>query len=509
MRPRICRYLARFAGGISAAIGLAAMTGCIEPRQPNMHGLNARAKAPWRAEAPEASAADQRADEIAWWRTFNDPVLNDLAKRAVADNLDLASARQRVIQAEARRGVTNADRLPQLDFEGSYAHADSRPDALAFAAPPPGFETNLYAAGVVAGWEVDLWGRVQRLVDAADADAAGATEDYRGAAVSILSEVALAYVDVRTLERRIELVKKNVSLQQHTLKLAEARYKAGNGPEIDVTQTRRLLKRTQARVPELQRAKTIAENRIAILLGERPRDGIVPPGSMPRTRLTADMGLPADLITRRPDIRRASWAYRAAIARTDAADLERLPRLTLSGTFRLSADRLSDFADEAFAYSVGPQISFPLFDAHRIDANVRVKASQATEARLQLEQALLRAVQEVENAAVGYARKREQIHELVQAVAAAERTAKLSEDLYKAGLRDLSQVIDAQRELVAVQDDLAVARQELSGQAIALYRALGGGWKTISLSGKLRENAATPQTPATATSPTMMKERGT
>lgn len=486
MAGRIATHRPRpLVGRAAFSVALAITAGCLQQRQPNRDNLTAQAQGPWRASAPAISNATQRADELAWWRTFDDPVLSDLAERGLKANLELAAARERIVQAQARRGVVDADRLPRLDFEGSYLRAESGDDALAFAAPPPGFETNLFAAGIVAGWELDLWGRVQRLVDAADADSLATMELYRDAAVSLLAEIALAYVDVRTLETRQALVEKNVALQQRTLQLAEVRYRAGNGPELDVTQARRLLRRTLARVPELQRAKNVAENRIAILLGERPRDAIVPPGTMPTPTLSADMGLPADLITRRPDIRQADWAYRAALARADAADAERLPRLTLAGSIRLSADRISDFTDKAFVYSFGPQLSFPIFDAHRIDANVRVRVSEAELARLQLEQTLLRAIEEVENAAVGYARKREQIHQLEQAAVAAERSAALSEELYRSGLRDLTQVIDAQRELVSVHDDLAVTRQDLTAQAIRLYRSLGGGWKTIQLDGTL------------------------
>lgn len=467
------------------------MAGCAENRAMQTDRLDARARTPWRT--PIDGASDQRADELQWWNRFHDAVLRDLAQRALNANLDLAVARERIVQAQARRGVVNADRLPQLDFDANYQRAGAGNDALGFAAPPPGFETHLFAAGIVAGWEVDLWGRVQRLVDAADADTAVAIEDYRDAAVSLLSELALAYIDTRTLEVRLVLVEKNVALQRRTLELAEARLKAGNGPELDVTQSRRLLRRTLARVPELRRARTVAENRIAILLGERPRDGLIRPGAVPQTPLPIRAGLPADLITRRSDIRRASWAYRASLARTDAADLERLPRLALSGSFRLSSDDIARFADRAFIYSFGPQISFPLLDGHRIDANVRVHESQAEQARLALEQALLRAIEEVENASVGYARKREQIRELELAAVAAERSAALAEELYKSGLRDLTQLLDTQRELVSVQDDLAVTQQDLLAQWIRLYRALGGGWKAIDLDGTVRPASNAPR----------------
>ncbi|MCA9256329.1 MAG: TolC family protein, partial [Phycisphaerales bacterium] len=462
--------------------------GCRPDRDMRTDAVQAQAAAPWRTAMHEADIARTKADERRWWESFRDDVLTDLAMRALTANLDLAVARERVVQAQARRGVVHADRLPRLDAEAGYQRAGAGVDALGFAAPPPGFETHLFSAGVVAGWEIDLWGRVRRLVDAADADVAMAVDDYHAAGVSVLSELALAYIDVRTLEARLALVAKNIAIQKRTLELAEARLRAGNGPELDVTQARRLLRRTMARVPDLQRAKTIAENRIAILLGVRPRDDLIPHAGFPTAPRPVDRGPPADLLTRRPDIRRAGWAYRAALARTDAADLERLPRLTLSGSFRLSSDDITRFADQAYIYSFGPQISFPLLDGHRIDANVRANASAAEQARLALEQTLLRAIEEVENASAGYLRSRERIEELEKAEAAAQRSAMLAEELYKSGLRDLTQVLDAQRELVAVQDDLAVTRQDLLAQLVHLYRSLGGGWKAFDRD----DNATTP-----------------
>lgn len=464
-------------------LGVIATGGCVATRQPMTDSLVARPQAPWRANLTAPSLSEGQAKVLSWWRGLNDPVFAELAEKALQANLDLAFARERIVEARARRGVVNADHLPQVDFNADYSRAGSGDDALSFAAPPPGHETDLFAAGVIAGWEIDLWGRVQRLVDAADADAQAAIEDYRDAAVSLLSELALAYIDVRTLERRLVLVEQNATLQQRTLELAESRFAAGNGPELDVALARRLLKRTQARIPELRRAKSVAENRIAVLLGRRPADDLVSPGELPVVLIPVDMGLPADLITRRADIRRAAWIYRAALARTDATAAERLPRLTLSGSFRLSGSDAGTLFADALVYSLGPQVSFPLFDASRIDANVRVRESQSEQARLVLEQSLLQAVEEVENAAVGYSRKKEQVGELEEAAESAERSVALAGQLYRAGLSDLGQSLDAQRELVIVEDELAVTNQQLLAEAIRLYRALGGGWEVMRLDG--------------------------
>lgn len=476
-------------GLLTAALALTVL-GCTAQRNADLMPLVERGQAPWRTELDAREEPPDPEAVVSWWRGLNDPVFSDLAEQALRANLNLAVARERIVEARARRGVVSADRLPQIDFEAEYTRAGAGNDSLAFAAPPPGAETDVFAAGVLAGWEVDLWGRVARLVDAADAESAAEVADYRDAAVSVVSELALVYVDVRTLDERLALLQESIRLQERLVKLAESRFAAGTGPELDVTQARRLLRRTLARVPELRRAKAVAEHRLAILLGRRPADDLIPEGELPRAQAPAEMGLPTDLIVRRADVRRASWRYRAALARTDAAELERLPRLTLSGSFRLSADDATGLFDEAFVYSIGPQVSVPLLDGQRIDANVRVRQSQAEQARLALEHTLLQAIREVEDAAVGYVQTREQAEELQQAASDAQRSAQLAEQLYRAGLRDVSQSLDAQRERVDVEDALAVTRQRVLAEAIRLYRALGGGWEMMGLDGALTSDAS-------------------
>lgn len=477
--PLSTRRTLTLAGGLLLAVA----GGCIASRQPNFAPTFLRTDDAYRAAA--RSETGPEAAEVAWWRSLNDPVFEDLADRALRSNLDLASARQRIVAGRALAGAVDAQRQPQVDLQAQAIRAGTDRNGLAFAAPPAGRETNLFAAGVVAGWELDLWGRVEKLVDAADSDRQAAVEGYRDLAVSLLSELALAYVDVRTLSHRISLVEQSVELQRQTLNLAESRFEAGTGTELDVSQGRRLLRRTLARIPELRRAQAVAENRIAVLLGERPQDGLIPPGDVPESPPTPALGLPANLLTRRADIRQAAWAYRAAVARTDATEREHLPRLSLNGSIRMSADDVGTLFNRAYTYSFGPQITFPLFEGGRIDANVRARTAQAEEARLTLERRLLGAIAEVENAAIGELRERERAASLEKAVEAAEKSVTLANQLYRSGLRGMPQVIDAQRELVSVQDDLAVARQQEFGETVRLYRALGGGWELLALDAPL------------------------
>jgi multidrug efflux system outer membrane protein len=417
----------------------------------------------------------------AWWRSFGDPELERLVGALGEGNLTLAEARERIVEARARRGIVNAERLPQVDLSAEYLRAGTGDKGLAFQGAPPGVDTDLYGVGAMAGWEVDLWGRVARLAEAADRDIEASVESYRDAAVSLVAELTLSYVDVRALGHRLELLDRNVELLEKSLALAKSRYQAGTGTELDVTQARRLLQHTQAREPELRRALAVATDEVAVLLGRPPADGLVGPGAMPQPPALVGMGLPADLITRRADVRRAERQYAATVARVGAAEGERYPRLKLFGQLSLQTGNAADLVDpEALVYSLGPSLTFPLFAGGRIESNVRVQKSKAEQARIALEKTLLDAVAEVENAAAGVVQTQKRVELLAGAADDARRSVDLAEQLYRAGTRDLLQVVDAQRELVEVEDELVVARRDALDEIVRLYRALGGGWPVLT-----------------------------
>ncbi|MCB9896528.1 MAG: TolC family protein [Planctomycetes bacterium] len=438
--------------------------------------------ATWRDATQAATSDDATAPPDAWWSVFDDPELTRLVEQAARGNRTLGAARERVVEALARRGVSDAERLPQLDARGTYTRFDSGDEALVFQGPPAGKSAEVFAVSALAGWELDLWGRVGRLVEAADADVEARREDLRAAAVSLAAEVALAYVDVRVLDDRLAVLARNVALQEQSLGLARTRVDAGARPRLDVVQAERLVQQTRARRPALERARGVAENRLALLLGELPADGLPAPGATPALPPLPALGIPADLVTRRPDVRAAERAYAAAVARIGAAEAEHYPRLGLSGTFTLQAMDANDLPDRDVAItSWGPSLSVPLFDGGRIASTVEARRAQAEQARLALEQALLAAAGEVENAVSGVVHSRRRADDLDAAADAARQAVDLSTQLYDAGLRSLLDVVDAQRSLVAVEDDALVARQDALAQMIQLYRALGGGWTALDL----------------------------
>lgn len=418
----------------------------------------------------------------AWWQALGDDELTRLLTRLVDQNLSLEEARQRVLSARAIRGEVGADRLPRVDVTGDVARAGTGEDAINFRGPPPGEEADVYSAGFAVNWELDLWGRVGRLARAADADVQFAVEDYRDAAVSVAAELATAYIDLRVAAGRLDVLDRNVQLQRDTLRLAESELSAGTGSRLDVSQSKRQLSATLALRPPLLEATSRAETRIAVLLGYPPRDGVVGAGSVPAMPRVVGLGLPAELLQRRADIRRSVAAYRAAFERTGAAEAERYPAVTLAGTLNLQTSDVGDlFGGDGYTYNLGPSLRWPVFDGGRIDARVSERLARAAERRAAVERTILQAIGEVEDAAVSIVRAEERQRELTEATGAAREAVRHSETLYRAGSAGLLQVIDAQRELVALEDEALQARRDALVAVVQLYRALGGGWQAMDL----------------------------
>lgn len=433
---------------------------------------------PWRAAslglAPQAAAVTN------WWRQFGDEELVRLIDELVRQNLTLAEARQRVLAVQAVRTTVAADRLPRLDGAANVTHAATGEEAVNPQGPQPGQDMNLYSAGLAASWELDLWGRIQHLNQAADANVAAVIEDYHAAAVSLAADLAVAYLDIRTLQERLAVLDRNLDLQRQTLALATSQQEAGAGTEFAVAQAQRQLAQTQALKPPLRDALARSENRLAILLGRRPSDDLVVPGKVPQMPPILGLGLPAELLEHRADVRRAIAAYRAAVEQVGAATAAKYPTVTLSGTLNLQATTVSHLLDsQAYTYSLGPNLRVPLFDAGRLDAVVQERVAEAEQRRLAVERTLLEAIGEVENAAVGVVRSEERRQELENAVTTARRAVTLADQLYRTGLTGLGDLVDAQRYLVDLEDRSLVARRDALVETVHLYRALGGGWEIL------------------------------
>ena len=415
----------------------------------------------------------------AWWATLNDPELSSLIDRAVLGNLDLKKALARVREARARRGMAKADLFPTLDATGSATWSRTSKDT------GTGKTNDLYAASFDAGWELDIFGGVRRSVEAAGADLQATQEDLRNVLVSLLAEVALNYIDVRTSQVLIAVAEANLEAQSETYQLTQWRYEAGLSDELAVQQARYNLENTRSLIPAFRTRLEEAMNRIAVLLGEQP--GKVHPElekrePIPVTPLNVAVGVPADLLRRRPDVRQAERQLAAQTARIGVATADLYPKFTLSGSIGLEAFSLSNLSSSgAWSLSGGPRITWAIFKGGAIRQNIEVQSALQEQALIQYEATILSALEEVENALVAYAEVQQRRQSLSEATQAAQKAVDLAQHRYQAGLTDFNNVLDAQRSLLSFQEQLAQSEGTVTSNLVRLYKALGGGWTSMAL----------------------------
>jgi NodT family efflux transporter outer membrane factor (OMF) lipoprotein len=415
--------------------------------------------------------------DCVWWTVFNDPTLNGLIETAYRQNLNLRIAGTRILEARASRGIAVGNLFPQSQTAlSTYAHAQiSRNLGL----PLPG-SVNIWADGFNASWEADLWGRYRRTIEAANADLDASTERYGETLVLFYSEVATNYVQMRTFEQRLEYARKNVDIQQGSLKLAEARFNSGRGSELDVTQARSSLAQTEAIIPPLIVGRRQAANQLCILMGTPVTDlaNELQPAPIPQAPPEVAVGVPADLLRRRPDIRRAASEVAAQSARIGVAEADLYPRLALNGFLGYAASDLKDlFASKSFLGFIVPTLQWNILNYGRIANNIRVQDARLQGAALQYQQTVLTAGREVEDALVGFLQSQQQAAKLEASVREAERSVQLVMLQFEGGVTDFNRVFSTQATLVTLQDQLASTRGNIALNLIQVYRALGGGWR--------------------------------
>jgi NodT family efflux transporter outer membrane factor (OMF) lipoprotein len=432
------------------------------------------------APAPDVSSLAR------WWTEFQDPVLDRLMRTAVEGNLDLKLAAARVREARAARGIAASAALPQLGASGSYSRAQRSEAVPPFksapgAASPFGArEQNAFEAGFDASWEIDVFGGVKRDKEAALAQVQAAEEAGREVLVSLLADVARVYLELRGAQERLEILDKTVRSQTETLELATARLEAGLGTDLDVARARGLLEATLAERPALERQVRQAIYRLGILMGQEPAAlaaELETPGAIPPTPPEVPATLPSDLLSRRPDLRRAERELLAAAARVGVARADLFPRFSILGSFGRRSEDAGDLTGGASQFwSVLPLIRWPLLSGGRIRSNIQVQDARREQALLRYRQLLLVALEDVENALSAHARERARRQSLSLSVAANRRALELASDRYTSGLESFLSVLDAQRSVYAAEDQLVQSQRNVAIHLVAVYKALGGGW---------------------------------
>jgi multidrug efflux system outer membrane protein len=410
-----------------------------------------------------------------WWHALNDEELSSLEERAVNGNLDLKKARSRIREARALRGISKADLFPTLDASASATNYGSSENSTSIN------ENKLYSAGFDAGWELDVFGGVRRSVEAAQADLEATQEDLYDVMVSLLAEVARNYVEVRTFQTALTVTESNITSQEETYELNRSRYQAGIINELAVQQSLYNLERTRSLIPALQTGLEAAKNRLAVLLGEKPgavHGELAERKPIPIPPVTVAVGVPAEAMRRRPDIRRAERNLAAQTARIGVATADLYPKFRLMGTIGLESVSTGNFLSaDSRTWSTSPGVSWNIFHGGAIRQNIKVQSARQEQSLIQYESAVLNAQEEVENVLVAYAKEQRRMKSLAAATSAAQSAVQLAQDQYKVGLVDFSNVLDAQRSLLSFQDQLAQSNGAVTSNLIRLYKALGGGWK--------------------------------
>lgn len=423
-----------------------------------------------------------------WWQVFNDPILNQLIDNAYSQNLSLQVAGLRILEARAQLGFATGLRYPQSQsVQAGYARSTSSENAPPFSNLPPAIGDNIdNTVNVVStsfniAWEADVWGKFRRGIEAADANLAANMLNYDAVLVSLTGDVALVYTSIRTTEQQLAYTRSNATLQQRGLNLAETRFELGATSELDVEQSKSLLNSTEAIIPSLEMNLRQTKNALSLLLGLPPgdlADILGESGTLPVAPTQAAVGIPAELIRRRPDVRAAEMAAatQSAAIGVSAADL--YPQFVLAGSIGLAGESFSDqFESGSRTGSITPLINWNIFNYGRIRNNVRVQDARFQQLVVNYENVVLNALREVENGLIGFLRSQQQVGYLNLAVTASQRSVELSLDQYDAGLIDYQRVLDSQTSLLSQQNSLAKAQGSVISSLVSTYRALGGGWQ--------------------------------
>jgi NodT family efflux transporter outer membrane factor (OMF) lipoprotein len=413
-----------------------------------------------------------------WWAAFHDAELDSLVARAVAGNLDVKMAEQRIIEAHAQRDIAAAGYYPTLNAAGQGARAGI-PSTLG-ALPVPG-KLTYFQAGFTASWEIDLFGKTSRAVESADADAGASVEQRRAVLVSLLGDLGQDYAALRAAQLRIAIARRNADAEKEVVDLARARQNNGLGSELDVAQSEAQLANVLAVIPQLDSSAAQAANAIAILLGQEPGSltaELAAPGALPPAPPTLPVALPSDVVRNRPDIREAERRIASANAQIGVAKSASYPSLTLDPQAALAAGTLHQlFSSAAALWVASASLKEPIFEGGKIDANIRSAEAATEEARLNYKKTVLTAFGEIEDTLVAYEAEQRRHRQLVASRDANRRALDRATELYKAGLGTFLNVLDGERTLYAAEDALAQSEQTLTQSTVALYKALGAGWQ--------------------------------
>jgi NodT family efflux transporter outer membrane factor (OMF) lipoprotein len=410
-----------------------------------------------------------------WWSRFEDPTLNRVIARSLHNSPDMATSAARVREARARRAAQRATLFPNLDGNASASSRSTRSDSA-------DSNSRSYSAGLSASWDADLFGRNRSSLEVAAANLGAAEENLHSVEAGLAAEVATVYTILRANEARLSVLKRNIATREQTAQLAAWRLKAGEADSLEYNQAQSSLESAKAGVPALEQAIAQGRNALALLAGDNPGslDATLAAGrGIPYPSRALAIGIPADILRQRPDVRVAGYQVLAAAAATQAANADRFPSLNLSGSLGINALGASRiFNPETTTASIIAGLSAPIFDAGRLRANLEASTAQLDQTIEGYRSSVLLALSETENALIACRRTAERLTTLEEATRLAREADDLAQKRYQAGVIDFTDVLDTQRSLLALEDSLLNTSTDRTTAYIRLYQALGGGWSS-------------------------------
>jgi NodT family efflux transporter outer membrane factor (OMF) lipoprotein len=427
-------------------------------------------------------------DQRDWWKSFNDPVLEALIERAYEGNQALEIAGLRVYEAHAQLGLARGTQYPQVmsaRLSADDIELSQNGDPVSYLPPltQAGIDSEFqnYRLGFDAVWELDFWGRFRRIVEAADANVGARVAAYDAALVSLTGEVASTYILLRTLEQQLAVARNNLQVQTRSYEISGVRFRNELTSELDVVQATVQMKNTAASIPRLEAALREVENGLSLLIGAAPgevRTIIGSAAEIPSAPASVAIGMPTDLLRRRPDIRQAEYIAASQSALIGVTKAELYPAFSLGGTIGFAAEDFGDLTDsDSSTHILGGGLRWNIFNFGRVKSRVRANDARLQQALEGYELAVLNALREVENAQTAFIRSQEEIVSLAEAAESARRAVDLANIQYRDGIADFNRVLLTQRALLAQEALLTDARGRVARNLVALYRALGGGWQ--------------------------------
>jgi outer membrane protein, multidrug efflux system len=438
---------------------------------------------------PSARATTQP-DYQCWWETMGDPILNSLIQRAVVNNPDIIAAEARIREARANRGIYIAGLFPDIGADGSYTHERVSQNLAAiqeFSSTSgsggsfPGIESDTWQAGFDMNWEIDVFGQNRRQIESANYGYQSAWWDKRDVLISLMSDVAANYIELRAAQRELQIAQDNLHSQEQTLDLTRRKAEGGLVPYLDVAQQEAQVDSTASTIPSFEAQIRLNMHHLGTLLGQFPgslQAELNPVGPIPVGPSYVPPGVPGDLLRRRPDVRRAERQLAEATANIGVATADLFPKFSITGALGDESDSLKSIFDwTSRTYEIVPGVSWDIFNAGKVSSNIDVQNARQAEALEAYRKVVLQCISDVDDSLVSFNREQVRLEALRGAVTANQKAVDLSTELYEKGSTDFLYVLDAQRSLFAAEDEMAQSEEQVTIDLVAVYKALGGGWE--------------------------------